>query len=151
MGLFELGEYSGRNSLQIGSTNMPPVRITVPKGRYNVLRWLLIGGNGATRLPVRLEYADGSADHSVVLCGDWFTDPEEGLEADLTPVWNGMDRMTAGGDLHFCADPALFEFLLPVRENSELVAVVLDPSSVKFSTRVAARFNLLALTAVYTE
>ncbi len=155
VGVHLLADYSERNALRLSPNDRDAVRIPIPRGRYACMRYLVTGLGGNSRLPATVEYADGSRDEHAVHCEDFTTDPSERpyasypgaeLEELWTPVWNEMRRYS-GRALAGRPDGALFEVVLPLDEEKEAVALVLDPARGEFS-RARASFNLFAITGM---
>ena len=151
VGVHQLGDYRAFNVVQLGSARREEVRIPLPRRRYVSLRFLVSGGSLDSRVPLILEYADGTHDTGDLACDGWFDDPAEtmlGLSPGSTPVWNGMDCMDVNTRrIQIRSDAALFEVTLPAREERELVNVVLQPAGGQFA-QTGTTFNLFAITGM---
>ncbi len=157
VGVHRLGDYSRPNVLQLLRDDTEAVRIAVPRGRYSCVRYLVVGLGGNCRVPVTAEYADGSRETHSLHCEDTMTGPLEhprrayrGSEKHemWTPVRKGMRRYVAGR--LESTDSAIFEVVIPLREESEVVAFEIDPTSGEFA-RAGTTFNLLAITGMEVE
>jgi len=157
IGAHVLGEYAGKNAIQLSSLNRGSVRIPVPQGSYSAVRFLVTGGHGDSLVPLVLEYADGTTEETSLPCDDWFDDsPVEGkielvgvLQPGVVPALNGMDR-NYGGFFQDSNDPAIFEIVRVARPDKVLRALLLEPGRGLFTRTTGAptRFNLLAATGI---
>jgi len=149
VGVHHLGDYAARNAIQFARGSRRALRIDVPPARYLAFRFLVAGGNGTSRIPLTVEHADGSRENREIPCDDWFEDippnPYGPLDDGLWPVRNGMDRLFAGA-FRDVNDAALFEAIIPVRTDTDVVALILEPGQGFFEVEFT-RFNLLAITA----
>jgi hypothetical protein len=157
VGVHRLGGARGRNSLALTAADREPVTLRLDPGRYAALRFLVSGGEGASRLMVSLRYRGGRSESHAIPCPDWFDDPgpaiagegedpfitEAGIPA--TPIRNGMDRIYKG-KFHDANDAALFEVILPADAQSELLSVELEPARSWFANG-RSTFHLLGLAA----
>jgi len=157
IGVHVLGDYAGKNALQLSNFDRRSVRIPVPPGNYSAVRFLATGGNGDSLVPVVFEYSDGAREERAIPCDDWFDDiPEEGvveligvLQPGVIPVLNGMDRIH-NGVFEDANDPALFEVVHVTRPQKRLEAFVLETQKALFAHPPGAptQFNLLAVTGI---
>jgi spore coat protein H len=151
VGVHVLGDYGRPNALQIAQGE-GPVRIAAPPGRYDVLKVLVAGGGGDSRMPVVLQYAGGEEAAGMIHCDDWYDDnPPEDPPGSLGPgvvaALNGMDRIRSGS-FKDRNEPALFEVTIPADPRRVLEALVLDPGGAEFTKGDRTRFNLFAVTGV---
>ncbi len=146
VGVHRLGAYDGPNAIQIIPTDEAPIRLEASPGRYRLLRVLVVGANGESSLPVRLEYASGEAGAARLIAPDWFDEAQPRRGVSVTAVRNGMDRLVEG-KLHDANDPALFECLIAPDPRRELRALTLDVAGAKFASD-RSTINLFALTGV---
>ncbi|MCG8653831.1 MAG: WD40 repeat domain-containing protein, partial [Pirellulales bacterium] len=161
LGLHVLGDYSQNNAIQTGidDKNGAPIRISSTPGNYHFVRFLVVGGNGNSDMPVRFDYADGSVKRAIVRCDDWFHDLAENrygkLRTGLLPVINEMDRFFNN---QFRDDnaAAVFEVIVEVDPAKELLAIELevDSEDAQYTdtalqpNHARTRFNLLAITGI---
>jgi serine/threonine protein kinase/tetratricopeptide (TPR) repeat protein len=157
VGVHLLGDYAGKNSVQLSALDRGQIRIPVPPGSYSAVRFLVTGGNGDSLVPVVFEYSDGTTDETSLPCDDWFDDvPEEGkvdvigvVQPGVVPALDGMDRICTGL-FQDAGDPAIFEVVRVTRPGKRLEAVVLDSGRALYMhpPGVPTRFNLLAVTGI---
>jgi hypothetical protein len=74
VGVHELGDYSGPNSVQLSADEADPVRLVCRPHHSILLRFLVSGGNGDSAIPIQLEHTDGTRSDATVHCDDWFHD-----------------------------------------------------------------------------
>jgi len=150
VGVHRLAAYDGHNALQLSmdTADSPDLVLDVPRREYVALRFLVSGGNGAAELSVRMEFADGDPAQRKLICDDWFEDPQPRgrLVAGLTPIYDGMDRLSKGA-LEDANDAALHEYLVKLPADRELVRLVFQPASASFEAP-NTRLNLLAVTGM---
>jgi serine/threonine protein kinase/Flp pilus assembly protein TadD len=159
VGIHLLGDYMGKNSVQLSTLDRGPIRIPVPSGSYSVVRFLVTGGNGDSLVPVVFEYSDGTTEETSLPCDDWFDDvPEEGkvdvigvVQPGVVCALDGMDRIY-GGVLDDASDPAIFEVVRVTSPGKRLETIVLDSAKALYMQPPGAptRFNLLAVTGIRT-
>jgi len=159
IGIHALGDYSGDNALQIGPNTGMPIRCSVPQGKYHFVRFLVIGTNGNSDMPVRFHYADGTTQRGTIRCDDWYHDIPENrygkLRAGLLPIVNEMDRFYENR-FRDENEAALFEVTVEVDPTKQMTAFVLetDAADVQYADTSRApnhsrvRFNLMAATGV---
>jgi hypothetical protein len=157
VGVHVLGDYGGKNAVQLSALDRESIRIPVPPGSYSAVRFLVTGGNGDSLVPVIFEYSDGSTEETNLPCDDWFDDmPEEGKvdtvgglpQPGVIPLLNGMDRIY-GGVFHDADEPALFEVVRVTNPGKRLESIVLDWGRALYTqTDAVTRFNLLAATGI---
>ncbi len=124
-------------------------------------------------MPVTVEYSDGSSERSSIPCDNWLDDnlPDSvglTLQMGCSPVWNGMDRLFCSDllfpddhghasplfqDVHDCA---LFEVVVELQSDQELVAFVLEPKDGDYIPKAGSeagrvRFGLFAATGMRVE
>jgi tetratricopeptide (TPR) repeat protein len=154
LGVHHLGDFTGKNALQLGPRNRDPVRIEAVRGRYDAIRVLVTGGRGHSFVPMSLEYSSGKRLEFWVHCPD--IDPSVArrgtrvfAEVDAPhPVWRGGNLLRAGM-ASVWTGATIFEIVLPTPRDEELVALTLDPARGDFDAD-STRFNLLAVTGVRT-
>jgi len=150
VGVHRLGDPRGLNALQLSRWDSTAVRLTIPRGRYSCIRFLVAGGNGNSSMPVVFEFAGGGAEKHDLPCDDWYHDLPPARwpspSAGSIPIWNGMDRL-ARGKFEAAHEPALFEVLIPVTGDQEIEAIVLDPTAASFHDH-RTRFHLFAVTGM---
>jgi serine/threonine protein kinase/predicted Zn-dependent protease len=156
-GVHVLGDYKGKNAVQLSTLDRGSIRIPVPPGNYSTVRFLVTGGNGDSLVPVIFEYSGGTTEETNLPCDDWFDDmPREGkvdtvggvLQPGVVALLDDMDRIY-GGVFHDAGDPAIFEVVRVTNPAKRLESVVLDPGRALYAqSDVLTRFNLLAVTGI---
>ena len=153
VGVHLLGDYSDLNALQLSRSDTNAVRIEIPPGRYVCVRFLVSGVNDST-VPVTFEYRDGSRARDVLPCDGWLNDhgdiakgTRRTLQKGSVPVWNGMDTIVGDKFKKNLYGVALFEVIIDVQPDKELVAFVLGPADGHF-VNANTRFHLFAVTGV---
>jgi tetratricopeptide (TPR) repeat protein len=153
IGVHVLGEYSGPNALQVSSRDTQPLRIATVPGRYALVRFLLAGGEGWSRIPVALEYTDGTRDEAQLACVDWCRgiDPFQPYAWEVSPIRGSMHRVDVSRNAlaEAQAGAALFEQAVQARADKDLAAIILRPDAATFESRSATVFNLLAVTGIH--
>ena len=150
LGPYRLGYYRERNVLQLSPEDREPVRVEAPRRRYRSIRFLVTGGWGDSKIPLRLEYSDGTNEERSLYSNSFYNDfPPRGTDSihgGSLPVRRGMDHLRAGKliDNH---QGALFEVVLAADPAKTLAAVVLEPARGDFA-RPVTRANVLAVTGM---
>jgi len=161
VGVHTLGDYNEPNAIQLGPSNQQesPIHVSVPHHNYRFMRFLVLGSNGNSDMPVRFHYADGTRQEEIIRCDDWFHDIDENrygrLRTGLLPVINDMDRFHSN---RFRDEnkAAIFEVILKVDPAKQMIALTLetDGDDVQFTDTALypdhsrVRFHLLAATGV---
>jgi hypothetical protein len=154
-GGFLLGDYAGKNAVQLRRGDVAPVEISVPPRRYAAVKALVSGGNGDSEILADLVYADGSTSQALIYCNDWQDDevdtgPGGKLQAELRTVLDGMDGIV-DGTFFDANDFGLFAGAFTADPDATLVKIILRPeqhSTAAGGTRYATtntRFNLFAM------
>ena len=123
------------------------VDISVPRSEYALLRILLSGANGNSRISLTIAYEDSTEEHLQLSCPDWYDDGwTQSGPPYVTPLINGMDRLT-NGSFDNASDPALFEVVVRPTKPTPIERLRLSPADSQFDNpRTTA--NILAITGV---
>ncbi len=141
-----LGAYGGNNVLQLDIMS-DPVTIRVPRLPATSLRFLVTGGNGTSEMPIVLKFADETTHSLTLVCPDWHDDevPQPGPPYS-TPRLNGIDRFVKGA-LKTTRDPALFDVVVDLNNQSPLVSIDFISPSAEFDSE-RTTFNLFGICVV---
>lgn len=145
------GDYNVENVVQLDSSNNVPIRIDVPEKKYQAFRFLVLGGWGASRVPLDILYSDGGIERKTLSCADWMWDPEDApnlSSINTAPVINNMCRPWSNLN-----DTAIFEVSVEVDNDRKILGLVLDPShrEARWFENVRTRFNLFAATGISSD
>ena len=164
LGLHVLGDYDDFNAIQtgLGDKSSGPIRVSVPRAAYHFVRFLVVGGNGNSDMPVTFRYADGTSQREIIRCDDWFHDIHDNrfgsLREGLLPIANEMDRFY-NDRFRDENEAAVFEVIVKVDPAKSLKAFVLEADgdevqymdTALYPDHSRVRFNLLAATGVTVE
>jgi len=154
VGLHRLGDYSGRNALQLTAEMKGEVRIAAPRRRYQAVRFLLAGGGGSSEVPLRLEFAEGEPLRILLSCPDWtrrLPVPSKQSGVLISTSLLGGDILGIDGRLlEDVNNRQLFDALMETPADRELASIAIEWDRAVLEDP-AARFNLLAITGVASD
>ncbi len=130
------------------------IDIPVEPGRYSFVRFVVTGGNGDSRIPVRLVYTDGPHQRETLTCNEWYRSdspdrPPRNLGPRTVTILHGMDRIRRRS-FKDNNRPALFEVTLRIDSRRTLTAIRLETQGAAYDSR-STTFNLFAATAIRAE
>lgn len=147
MGIYQLGNYSGLNCIQLGSATL--VDIDVANGNYTKLGILASTANGDAAITIVVHYTDGSSDALVeaILAPDWFNH-----SLGLPEIVTGMDRVQWTGTRWSLDDrdsPAIFETSVFVDPNREVDRITIGTGF--FSNPARTQAGIFAVNALRSD